>query len=351
MTQLNEAFLEDFARFGPIGKSLGMLIRPAFVAPKGKTLVWGDWANIEARVLPWLSASEGGDQQLEAFRASDNDKTKPDVYVFNAAKLLKRDAQEMWDAFLAGEKWAKSGRQSHGKVPVLSLGFGGGVGALMKMAINYRVYLDEAAAKEMVDGWREANPWAKEFWGVYHTNEHGDVMRASGLWGAVNMALRNPGDAYTAGRVAYIFDQNYLGGTLFCALPCGRLLSYPEIKLRTRRFKDKATDEMVEKTALWYRKGYGWSALWHGKCAENITQAVAGSILRETLVSLEGLELFETVGHTHDEVVLECEDSDNIVPHVKALLKVNMEQKREWRVDLPLAADITDGWWYSKAEE
>jgi DNA polymerase len=353
MTRLSQTFLDDFGRFGPIGKTLSMLVRPAFIAPPGKTLVWGDWSNIEARVLPWLAASPGAMKQLEVFEASDHDKSKPDVYVYNAAQLLAVDAQEMWDAYQAGEKWAKSGRQSHGKVPVLSLGFGGGSGALMKMAVNYHVHLDEAAAVAMVEGWRGANPWAKEFWGVYQENDDGSIRRASGLWGAVNLAIRNPGDIYPAGRVAYVYDRDYMGGTLFCALPCGRLLSYPDIKLRTRRFKDKVTGEQVEKTALWYKKGYGWSALWHGKCAENITQAVAGSVLRETLVAHDSTwgEKFMIVGHTHDEVVTEVDDNEENVAHASGVLKSVMEYRPEWRLDLPLAAEITDNWFYTKAEE
>jgi len=353
MTQLDIAFLERFTdTIGPIGKSLGMLIRPTFIAAPGKTLVWGDWSAIEARVLPWLAASPGAEKQLDIFRASDADKTRPDVYVFNAAQLLGVDPQVMWDAFLEGEKWAKDGRQSHGKVPVLSLGFGGAVGALMKMAVNYKVYLDEATAQKMVEGWRAANQWAPDFWGKFRLDyPSGEVEKATGLWGAVNMALRNPGTAYAAGRVAYVFDESYMGGSLFCALPCGRLLTYPDCRLRTRKVKDKDTGEESEKTAIWYRKGYGWSALWHGKCAENITQAVAGSILRETLVLLDKHppRHGETIGHTHDEIIMEAVDDAGWITDVSRHLKEAMEYKPEWRADLPLVAEVVDNWFYTKS--
>jgi len=240
-------------------------------------------------------------------------------------------------------------------VPVLSLGFGGAVGALMKMAVNYKVYLDEATAQKMVEGWRAANQWAPDFWGKFHVDRHGNVDQSSGLWGAVNMALRNPGTAYAAGRVAYVFDESYMGGSLFCALPCGRLLTYPDCRLRTRKVKDKDTGEESEKTAIWYRKGYGWSALWHGKCAENITQAVAGSILRETLVEMEAcseaaLGLYCTVGHTHDEVVLETDDDEGCVKLAREVLEEVMGRWRpEWRADLPLTAEVTDYEYYTKA--
>lgn len=258
MTKLDTAFLEHFTdTIGPIGKSLGMLIRPSFVAAESKQLVWGDWSAIEARVLPWLATSPGAEKVLDIFRLNDADKNLPDIYELTAGELLGKPAGEV----------TKAERQSHGKVPVLSLGFGGGKGALQKMAVNYRVYFDEPAAEALVTNWRGRNQWAPDFWGVFRTdNRSGEVERATGLWGAVNMALRNPGTAYPAGRVAYVFDPSYMDGTLFCALPCGRLLTYPDCKLRTRSLKDKDTGEVTEKTAIWYRKGYGWSALWHGKC-------------------------------------------------------------------------------------
>jgi hypothetical protein len=288
------------------------------------------------------------------------------VYVFNAAQLLGVDPQVMWDAFREGEKWAKSGRQSHGKVPVLSLGFGGGVGALMKMAVNYHVHLDEATAEAMVKGWRAANQWAPDFWGKFRVDRHGEVTAYSGLWGAANMAIRNPNTAYEAGRVAYLFDPDYLSGTLFCALPCGRLLTYPDCKWRDKKVKDKTTGEEEIKSALWFRKGYGWSALWHGKLAENITQAVAGSILRETLVELD--DEFSTfdivhslwtadgdmdgpVGDTHDEVLLEVADKPTVIDlAVTALTEVMAKWRPKWRLDLPLVAEITRNWFYTKAE-
>lgn len=355
MADLDDAFFEKLAEYGPIGKTLGMVIRPAFVAPPGQTYVWGDWSAIEARVLPWLAASPGAQKQLDVFLASDHDKTRPDVYVYNAAQLLGVDPQAMWDAFMEGEKWAKDGRQSHGKVPVLSLGFGGATGALMKMAINYQVYLSEEQAAMMVEGWRAANAWAKEFWGAFRTDRHtGEVIVSTGLWGAANMALRNPGEAFAAGRVAYTFDPDYLSGTLFCGLPNGGILTYPQCKYRTKTVKDKDTGDEKEVFALWFRKSYGWSSLWYGKLAENITQAVAGRILRETLVALGKLDvrhggLLSTVGHTHDEIVVQCDDSPKVVPRVKALLHATMLAAPKWRADLPLAVEVTDNWYYTKA--
>lgn len=243
----------------PPSKKLSMLLRPAFIAAPQRTLVWGDWSAIEARVLPWLAASPGGDAVLDVFRTNDADPKLPDIYIMTAAALLGRDAVELWQEYLAEEKSAKDARQAYGKVPTLSLGFGGGLGALTAMATNYGVYLDTATALRVVEDWRATNAWAKAFWG-----KHGREG-SYGLWGAANSAIENPDTPYVAGRVAYVYDRSYLGGTLFCALPCGRLLTYPGIKWEWREIEDKKTKKLVDRYQLTFLKGYGRTAAWYGK--------------------------------------------------------------------------------------
>lgn len=247
----------------PVAKTLSLLVRPAFIAPPKKTLVWGDFSSIEARVLPWLAGSRRADKKLDIFRANDRDPSRPDVYVATACDLIGEDAELWWARFKdktdAHHKAAKKLRQAQGKVPELSLGFGGGEGALRAMATNYGVYLDDEAAKKMIAGWREANAWAKAFW--------------DSLWTAVRDAVEAPGTVAQAGRVAYTFERDYLGGTLICGLPSGRTLKYPRCKWEKRPRLDKQkkpildhNGEPEETWQLTYHKGYGRSALWYGKC-------------------------------------------------------------------------------------
>ncbi len=65
----------------PLSRLLARLIRPTFIAPPGKTLVWGDWDQIEARCLPWLAASPSADAKLDLFRQGQ------DVYKFAAMPI------------------------------------------------------------------------------------------------------------------------------------------------------------------------------------------------------------------------------------------------------------------------
>ena len=179
----------------PPARKLALVVRPALVAGPGKVFDWSDFSMVEARVNPWLAASPGADKVLDIFRANDRDPSLPDIYTLAAADILHKDPRAITKT-----------ERAIGKVAVLALGFGGAVGALQRMALNYRIHLDDAEARRIVDAWREANPWAREFWGVHRDGE------SFGLWGAAMRAWEIPGEITTAGRIAFIYREDYLGG-------------------------------------------------------------------------------------------------------------------------------------------
>ena len=311
----DHTFLDTFAEFGPISRSLSMLIRPTFIAAPGKVLVWGDWAAIEARVLPWLAQDPDAEKVLDIFRTNDADPDAPDIYVIQGEQL-QIDAEP------------KVRRQT-GKVAVLSLGFGGAVGALQNMATNYGIYLDDALARRIVDTWRANNPWARALWDA--------------LWEAALAAMQDPDTIYPVGRVAYVYDKSYLGGTLFCGLPCGRLLTYPAIRWEKR---EKEIDgKVVERTELTCLRGYGRTGLWYGKLAENVTQATAASILRRSLRLLDDSD--SVIGHTHDEILLEVDEA--METEARRELNSVMLSADAWMDGLPLAVELFSNWYYTKA--
>jgi len=198
----------------PAARKLALLVRPAIAARPGKLFVWSDWSTIEVRIMAWLAASADAEKVLDVLRANDRDPSLPDGYIIAAADIFHKDAR------------AITKPQRHiGKIACLSLQFGGAVGALTAMALNYRVHLDPDEARRIVDAWREANPWAREFW--------------SALWDAAMSAWEVPGRITTAGRLAFIFREDYLGGALFMALPSGRLLTYPRPRWRDVDVLDK----------------------------------------------------------------------------------------------------------------
>jgi DNA polymerase len=343
MTELNHEFLDTLEEYGPIARTLSQCLRPTFTARHDDTtLVWGDWSAIEARMLPWLADNRGSNAVLDVFRTVDADPNAADIYMIEAGNIHGLDPNEVNARIQEGDKVAKGWRQE-GKVAVLSLGFGGGVGALLAMATGYGLHFSEEQAQRIVDVWRENNPWAKRFWDELKT--------------AFFNAYENPGVAYKAGRVHYIYDPDYHGGTIFCVQPCGRLLSYPNLKYREVERTDRKTGDTYTQKVMTYRKGYKWGTIWHGILAENPTQGVSASILRAKLRHLDaeaekdlrdGFEpLLPVVGHTHDEIIGEPHEDD--VEEASAYLKDVMEKPLEWSDGLPLVAEITNNTWYTKA--
>ena len=318
--------VEDFsAKYGSAGKALPRLIKPALIAPEGKTLVWCDWSNIEARVNPWLAQSRSGDAKLDVFRASDRYPDQPDIYKMTAADLLGCAATAVTEAQ----------RQSHGKVPELSLGFGGSTGALLNMASNYGVHIGDEQAVKMVEQWRENNPWAPAFWNK--------------LWDAIESAMQTHKIWFRAGRVAYMYAPGLLGGALLCTLPDGRLLTYPQCRWEQNEVLNKVTGEKELRWQITYRKGHGRAAMWRGKACENVVQATAGSLLRDALVELREHEVWmPVVLHTHDDICVEV-DEDRADEAGRILLSV-MLGENEWNGGLPLAAEATTHWYLTKQD-
>lgn len=305
-------------RYGfPISRLLARLIRPTFVAADGKTLVWGDWSQIEARVLPWLSQSPGGERKLDFFRSGE------DLYKHAAAERHGCRPEDIGD---------DDPRRQMEKVKALSLQFGGSVGALTVMGRGYGVRLAPDVARAEVEQWRQANRWAVRYW--------------ADLWDAAMGAFRDPGVWYPAGRVRYAFLPQLMRGTLVCELPCGRWLVYPQFKHEHTRWTDKRTGEEREGWRTTFVRGFGGGAgridVWYGTFAENITQAAAASKLRATIKRLVDW----LVAHTHDELIGEIEESR--VTWALARMREAMLASDGWDEGLPLDCDIKHGYFYTK---
>jgi DNA polymerase bacteriophage-type len=319
----------------PVARKLALLVRPAIIALPPKTFVWSDWSAIEARITPWLAASPAAERVLDIFRANDRDPSRPDIYTVAAADILHKDPSAITKA-----------ERAIGKVSVLSCGFGGSVGALSRTALNYRIHLQAAEARRVVDAWREANSWAREFWGAHRDDE------SYGLWGAAMTAWELPGQITTAGRIAFVYRDDYLGGALFMALPSGRLLTYPRPKWRDVDVVDRDGNPTGEKRSeLSFRRARGRAKLWHGTLAENATQACAADLLRATATRIEtnpALAWMPIRMTTHDEIV--CEVNEAHADEAKAILRREMLTLPEWAAGLPLQSEESVCCWYTKTK-
>ena len=280
-------------RFGRrITDVLRGMLRPALIPAPGKKFVVADWSAVEARVTAWTSSDPQAEEVLQVFRDGR------DIYKREAAGIYRVPEADV----------TKDQRQI-GKVAILSLGFGGGIGAFSAMGRNYGVFMAESDAKRIVDAWRRANSWAVRYW--------------QKLEEAYTRALRNPGREFSAGRVTYLYD----GQHLWYALPSGRILCYPFAKFDG--------DEITYVKAAWKpaadAKEWPRARLWRGLACENIVQATAHDLLRHVLRLLP-----DCVGHVHDEVILETDD-----PEAPNTLQQIMCTPPDWAAGLPLSTEVS----------
>ena len=230
----------------------------------------------------------------------------------------------------------------------LALGYEGGVGAFVAMAAAYGMDLEELAerarptipANVLADSestwqwakrhnrtlglsqdvyvvcnalkllWREAHPATVSLWSQTET--------------AARCAILNPGEVYTAGRLA--FDRK--GAWLRMRLPSGRYLLYPNPKLEGEK-------QQIH-FAAWnvYTKSWRHEPTYGGKLVENACQAVARDIMASAMPAAEaaGYPIVLTV---HDELVTEpLDDGKHDVEGLSAILAT----APEWADGLPLAA-------------
>jgi len=161
-----------------------------------------------------------------------------------------------------------------------------------------------------------------------------------------------PGQITTAGRIAFVYREDYLGGALFMALPSGRLLTYPRPRWREVDVLDQNDKPTGEKrTELSFRRAHGRAKLWHGTLAENATQGCAADILRTTVTRIEtnpALAFMPIRMTTHDEIV--CEVDEARAEEAKAILRREMLTLPDWAAGLPLASDECSCSYYTKSK-
>ena len=270
------------------------MLRPSLIPEEGKVFIVADWSAIEARANPWLANDPKADDILNVFRSGG------DIYVREAAGIFHKPEADI-----------TPDERQIGKVAILSLGYGGAVGAFNNMARNYGIVMADSDAKRIVDAWRRANIWAVNYW--------------QELEGAYTSAIRNPKHEYKAGRVTYMHD----GMHLWYSLPSKRILCYPFAKFEGEDVTYvKASWKPSVEAKEWPR-----ARLWRGLACENITQAAANDLLRNSL-RLVG----DVVLHVHDEIVLEV---DKVGADIRAQeLKDIMCTPPAWADGLPLNADV-----------
>lgn len=284
--------------FGNVPDTLSQLIRTAFIAPEGKTLLVADYSAIEARVIAWL----GGEQwRLDVFN------THGKIYEASASQMFGVPIEEIGKG---------SDLRQKGKVAELALGYQGGKGALISMgALDMGLTEDELP--EIVMRWRNANRRIVDLWfsmeaAALEVMETGEPVGVRGLIFARESHFATQQDFFTI------------------QLPSGRKLYYPKPFLKENDFGKPAlhywgVDQTKKK----------WTVLntYGGKLVENCVQAIARDCLAVSMVRLENAG-YPIVLHVHDEAGIEA-DSPYELDNALDI----MGQSITWAPGLPLRAD------------
>jgi DNA polymerase len=301
----------------PIMTLLSRMLRAALIPAPGHTFFAPDWSSIEGRVAPWLTDSPAGYLKLEVYCHSDDDPDADDVYTDTARGL-----------FPMGTEIEDKERQT-GKVTELSMQYQGGGNALRRMGLNYGVYFSIEEAEAIKKQWRENNPWCVNMW-----------VRCED---AAFKAIKYPGNTFEAGRLSYICLEEVLNfpKVLFCELPSGRFLTYPDIRIEMKPAPWDETKLIQQLTALhstWTPKAteteWPRSSLYGGILFQHGCQATAADCMRWLL-----REPAYVVAHVHDEGLYELPIVEDFHEQTRDDVLVDMSAGPLWAAGLPLVAD------------
>jgi DNA polymerase len=338
-----------------LGRPLHLLadsLRSFIWAAPNHKLIGGDFSSIEGRIAAWYGRDEW---KLQAYRDLDAGIGKG-LYEVAAAGIYNIPVEQV----------SKQQRQV-GKVSELALGFGGGVGALSRMARASRldfatVYpslwdiTEKEKREQAVERYEQnkergdntANELSREAyvaaelvkfaWRIKHP---GTVRAWRSLIDAAFTATNSPNIPIPAVGIPYARYIN-THGFLWLQLPSGRCLAYgmPEIRPVEVPWADKNQEPSKrEKQPAVTVRGVGANSAWTryplniSICYNNLVQATARDLLVHAMHNVEK-NGYPIRMHVHDEIVSECPNSFGSVEEYEAL----MRQSPDWAEGLPLAA-------------
>lgn len=289
-------------------------LRDAVCAPSGYSLVVGDFAAIELRILAWLA------KEPKLINKLINDE---DVYAAFASEFYgKRVAPK-----------ESTPERLFGKCAILGLGYGMGGDKFKKTADQaFKKYIEEAKVKgldttgmptEITEG---AAYNAVKFYRTTYFN-------VPKLWEACNSLI----PLIAEERIGCLYFAPFLKVQKAAViLPSGLVIRYPNLR--------RIDDEWVYDV---YHKKYDveQTKLYGGKLVENICQGLAGELCKEAITRAEAAGL-HPVGQVHDEIL--CIDQDPAFASVE--LKRCMEQSPTWMPEMRLKAEVGYGRSWNEAK-
>lgn len=269
-------------------------LRDGVRSPEGYTLVVGDSANIEARMLAYLA---GQDDVVEKYRAGE------DLYCYLATEVFGRPISK-----------ADKTERMLGKVATLGLGYSMGTDKFIDTVRRWRIEVPPATAARAVETFRSKYARVAAWW--RHLQQQVLPAMAEGR------------------RVAADLRGIVATGKDCLHLPNGRVLRYPKLRFDAADGKYGSWRYDVRKGAqVEATRAYG------GRLAENITQALARVVVMDQAVTIG--RRHRVVLLVHDEVVccVPVQDMQACRDDVLACLRTTPA----WAPGLPLDAEVATG--------
>lgn len=266
------------------------VLKSCICAPDGYTIIEADSAQIEARVLAWLSKQ---DNLVKAFSMGE------DVYRTMAAAIYG----------VLPEKITQ-GQRFIGKTTILGAGYGMGAVKFRDQLKTFGVAVGEEEAKRIISAYRETN---------------GAIIN---LWQEAQAVLMgmHQGEKYKLGKKGVLKIHPNLNGI---ELPSGLLM----------RYEDLAIEETEKGLQFSYKTRTGAVKIYGGKVIENVCQALARCIIAEQMIQIS--KRYRVLLTVHDSVI--CCVSDTEVDEAAAFVGECMRWIPEWAEGLPVRGDVDVG--------
>lgn len=323
--------------YGDVMKVLSHALRGMIVAAPGNVLYVADYAAIEARVLLWLAED---DEALQVFYSGE------DIYCALATTIFGYPCN----------KKDHPAERAIGKIAVLGLGYQMGAAKFVDTCAKGGVTIKEDHyCAECGKGTKHAdhNPHSRQYGHAFVYEDHIDpneltavkivdayrtkFWRVKAFWQEVEEAAIEAVETreiVECGRITYYVTD----GFLYCILPSGRRLAYPEPEVRPgttpwgsacKKLSFMGVNPMNHQ---WQRQtAYG------GLLTENIVQAIARDLMAAAFVRCERTETYTPVLTVHDELIAEAKQGTGDVKEFEHLMSTNPD----WAEGCPVEAE---GW-------
>jgi len=286
--------LQNLPSRGPNAK----VLKSSICAPEGYSIIEADSAQIEARVLAWLS------QQVDLVRAFENGE---DVYKKMAGSIYGKKEEDI----SAAERFI-------GKTTILGCGYGMGAVRFKEQLQSFGVDMEQEEAARIIKIYRQTN------------------SSITKLWRECQVALEGmrQGDAYAiglSGVLQVVPNQNGI------QLPNGLMMRYDNLK----------AEEGEKGLEYFYKTRRGDVRIYGGKVVENVCQAIARCIMAEQMLMIS--KKYRVLLTVHDSVV--CSVPDKELDKAAAYVDSCMRHTPEWAKGLPVRGDVETGKNYGECTE